>query len=274
MQAAPRRILITGTSGLVGNLLYRHLAPQVEKFTLFALDRSSQPSERIQAKDVFPIPAERFTQADLVDFTRLRQAVQGMDVVVHLAADPDGLSWESVRDNNMIGTYNLFEACRQAGVRRIVYASSLMVNFGYPAQTLYGDILHGDSASLPDPIPLIQHTDPTRPSGIYAASKVWGEALAYVYSFQHRLSCLCVRLGWVVGENRPRPQHCGGDWLSFTDCTRFLQACIEAPEGVRYDVFYAISDNRYRFVDLEHARQVLGYLPQEGDLHPFPPESV
>ena len=268
MQPQKKRILITGTSGLVGNVLYRHLAPQLDRYDLFALDHSSKPSNRILEKDVYLIPADHFIQADLLDFQRIQQAVRGMDVVVHLAADPDGHSWESVRDNNMIGTYNIFESCRQGSVPRIVYASSLMVNFGYPPDELYGAILHGQSAGLPDEIPLLTHLDPTRPSGIYAASKVWGEALAYVYSFQHHLSCLCVRLGWVVGENQPRPNHCGGDWLSFADCARFLQFCIDAPAEVRFDVFYAISDNRYRFVDLEHARQVLGDVPLEGDLHP------
>jgi hypothetical protein len=146
-----------------------------------------------------------------------------------------------------------------------------MVNFGYHPHEFYGGILN---ARPPEKIPPLTHEDRTRPSGLYPASKVWGEALAYAFSFQHGLSCLCVRLGWVVGENRPQPDHCGGDYLSFRDCARFLQLCIDAPETVRYDIFYAVSDNRHRYVDLDHARQVLGYIPLDGDLHPFDPTGV
>ena len=274
MQPRPKHILITGVYGLVGNTLYSHLAQQADRYNLYGLDRSTSHSERILKQDVLRVPSDHFIQADLMDFPNFREAVRGMDVVVHLAADPEGRSWESVRDNNLIGTYHVFEACRQAGVPRIVYASSLMVNFGYHPFELYGSILNARPLKPPEDIPLLTHTDPTRPSGIYAASKIWGEALAYVYSFQHKLSILCVRLGWVVEENRPRPDHSGGDWLSFRDCARFLQLCIEAPKELRYDIFYAMSDNRYRFVDLEHAHQVLGFVPVDGDLHPNNTEGV
>ena len=267
MQPTTKRVLITGVYGLIGNLLYQYLTSQPTQYSVTGLDRSKQFSTRIQAQDRVTVPDSSFIQADLADFNAVLDAVQEIDVVVHLAADPDGYNWESVRDNNVVGTYNVFEACRQAKVQRVVFASSLMVNFGYKPEHIYGSILHGKPNKPPAEIPILTHVDPTRPSGIYAASKIWGEALAHTYSFQHSMSCLCVRFGWVVAENRPRPQHSGGDWLSFRDCTRFLQLCIDAPEAVRYDVLYAVSDNRFRYVDLDHARQVLGYVPLEGDLH-------
>jgi nucleoside-diphosphate-sugar epimerase len=269
--AEPTCILITGVNGLIGNILYRCLASQPELYQVFGLDRLAEPSKRLPKADFTPLPAECFSQIDLGDFAAVLKACQGMDCVVHLAADPDGYNWESVRDNNMIATYHIFEACRQAGVKRVVYASSVMVNFGYPADELYGAILHNDLPNPPSiptgPIPLIQHTEPPRPSGLYAASKIWGEALAYSFSYQYKMHCLCVRIGWVVGEDQPRPRFSGSVWLSHRDCAQFFQKCIEATKTIPYDIFFAVSDNRYRFLDLEHAHQVLGYIPQDGDIH-------
>lgn len=270
MSESPTRVLITGAHGLVGNVLYRHLAAQPEHYDVFGLDRRLSGSERVQTGDFTPLPADRFTQAELGDFDALRTACRGIDCVVHLAADADQDSeWASVRDNNVIGTYNVFEACRQAGVGRVIFASSVMVNFGYRQDELYGAFLH---ATLPDtpsidpgefePLPA---TDPTRPTTLYAASKVWGEALAHHYSFNYDMHCLCVRIGWVVGEDRPPPKYSGSLWLSFRDCGQFFQRCIDASTSLRHDTFYAVSGNRFRFLDLAHARRILGYVPQDGE---------
>jgi nucleoside-diphosphate-sugar epimerase len=257
------KLLITGANGLIGNLLFHHLHAQPERFSVLGLDRSAEPSERIWARDYRSIPAGKFILAELGDSEALNRACAGMDCVVHLAADPDGRSWESVRDNNLVGAYHLFEAARGAGVRWVVFASTIMVNFGYPAEELYGAILRTLPFEPPERMPLIQHTDPTRPPNIYAASKVWGEALAYIYSYQHGMSCPCVRVGWVRGDNLPPTGHSGADWCSHRDAMQMFERCISAPPELRFDIFYAVSDNKNRIVDLEHARQVLGYAPQD-----------
>ena len=187
-----------------------------------------------------------------------------MDVVVHLAADPSGAhGWESVLQNNIIGSYHVLEASRLAGVQRVIFASSVQVSFGYGVDAPYGAILGGRLDEIPAQIPIITHDQPTRPMNLYASSKVWGEALTHMMAYRHGMSGIVLRIGWVVAENQP-PGHTGTDWCSHRDICQITRLCIDAPESLRFDVFYAVSDNRYRFLDIAHAREVLGYAPQDG----------
>ena len=113
-----RRVLVTGLNGAVGSTMRPALA---ERYELSALSRSG----------VMGLPGERVFRADIFDFDAIRPAFEGIDTVVHLAADggvnsTDGMNapWEAILRNNIIGTYNVLEASRQAGVRRVVLASS------------------------------------------------------------------------------------------------------------------------------------------------------
>jgi len=117
---SPQKILITGGCGLVGYAAYTHLSRQPERYAVYGLDRRRDLSPRTPGAWRNEIPADRFFLCDLTDFDGIRHAVAGMDVVVHLAADPRGKNWESLRDNNLVGAYHVFQACAEAGVQRIV----------------------------------------------------------------------------------------------------------------------------------------------------------
>jgi NAD+ dependent glucose-6-phosphate dehydrogenase len=258
-----KKILVTGVYGLIGNLVYRHLANYPEVYEVYGTARRRQHSDRLLDDQVYTLPEERFFLADLADFNRYQQIVQGMDVIVHMAADPSGVNgWESVLQNNVIGAYHVFEASRLAGVKRIIFASSVQVSFGYGVEEPFGSILEGKIDAIPAEIPIIDHGMPNRPMNIYAASKVWGEALAHMYAYKHGMSCIVLRIGWVVAEDRPRA-HAGSDWCSWRDINQLVQQSIDAPESLKYDVFYGVSDNRFGFLDIEHAHEVLGYLPED-----------
>jgi hypothetical protein len=75
------------------------------------------------------------------------------------------------------------------------------------------------------------------------------------------MSVLCVRIGRVKDEDRPTSARDRSVWCSQRDVVRMIEACIEAPDRLRFDVFYATSNNRYGYRDLEHARAVLGWSP-------------
>ena len=105
-----KKVLITGMSGLIGGLLRRHLESQ-GGYELSALNRSL-----VEGVECF--------QADIADLEAIKPAFEGKDVVVHLAASLDGNNWESQLSANVIGTYNVYEAARLAGVKRVVFASS------------------------------------------------------------------------------------------------------------------------------------------------------
>jgi NAD+ dependent glucose-6-phosphate dehydrogenase len=257
-----RQVLITGANGLVGNLVYARLAVQPESYEVYGMLRHQQPSARAAGAEFVAIPEQRQRVADLTDFAAVQRAVTGMDVVVHMAADPDGRSgWESVLNSNIIGAYHVFEACRIAGVKRVVFASTNQVVFGYGAEEPYTSLVKGQFDALPlQEVPPIRHDQPARPLNLYGCSKVFGEALAHMYAFKAGMSCICLRIGWVLADDSVRSRVL---WCSQRDIVQMVERCILAPDSLRFDVFFGQSDNQYNFVDIQHARDVLGYEPQD-----------
>ena len=103
---------------------------------------------------------------------------------------------------------------------------------------------------------------PAEPRGIYGATKVWTESLARVYAYSKGLSCICIRIGQVE-RDRPRPPNGHDIFVSQRDIVQIIERSINADPSVRFDIFYGMSNNDYRGTDIEHARQVIGYEPQD-----------
>ena len=260
----PKKILITGGYGLIGNVVYGTLNERPDIYDVYVLARRRQRSDRLPVDQLCPIPDHRLHLADLSDFASVQRAVEGMDTVVHMAADArEFTGWDSVHSSNVIGTYHVFEACRLAGVERIVFASTLQVSYGYRTEEPYRLIYQERYADLPAEIPVVGRESSTRPLNLYAASKVWGEALAHVYAHTYGMSCICLRIGWVLAEDRPPEPEARYEWCSQRDIAQLVERCINAPRDVRFDIFFGISNNQYRWVDIDHARRVVGYEPQD-----------
>ena len=102
-----------------------------------------------------------------------------------------------------------------------------------------------------------------RPEGVYGAAKVWGEALGRHFSDAHGLSVLCVRIGAVREVNKPINTGEYSTYLSHRDVVQMLQKCIDAPDDLKYDIFFALSDNKWGYRDLDHPREVIGFVPQD-----------
>ena len=114
---APKKVLITGVYGLIAGALYRHLQAQPDLYDVYGLARRSQLSERAPKDEELAIPADKFILADLSTYSAVEKAVEGMDVVVQLAADPrPEASWESLLDSNIVGPRNVLEAAHRTGV--------------------------------------------------------------------------------------------------------------------------------------------------------------
>ncbi len=242
------RVLITGMSGLIGGIMRRALEG---KYDLVALNRR-------------PVPGVRCHQADIADLEAIRPAFAGVDVVLHLAAlAVADAPLDGVVRNNIAGTYNVYEAAREAGVRRVVFASSGSVISYTERDPPYCELVQGPEHPLPARWDPVTHLSPLRPDGLYGCSKVWGEVLGRHYCDRFGLSVICVRVGAVTAEDRPViPRHYSV-WCSHRDITQMLQKCIAAPDDLRYDVFYGVSNNRRAYRDLAHSRAVLGYVPQD-----------
>ncbi len=242
-----RRILVTGMSGLIGGLVGRALAR----------------NNAVRALNRRPVDGVECFQADINDFDAIRPAFEGVDTVVHMSAylGPDV---EGQLTTNIRGTYNVFEAARAAGVRRVIFGSSGATVGGYAEDEPFRSMVDARWEDVPEPRPTIDHTVPVRPGGVYGAVKVFGEALGRYYSEEHGLSIICIRIGRVVEEDRPGDASHASRYLSHRDIVQMVERCVDAPESVRFDIVYAVSDNRGRYRDISHAREVVGYVPLDG----------
>src|SRR2546425_336652 len=181
---SPRRLLVTGLSGLIGGALRKHIEG---KYALRALNRRA-------------VPGVETHQADLGDLAAIQPAFKDVDTVVHLAAAAgDRHAPEVLVRSNVVGALNVFEASRIAGVKRVVFASSGATVSGWEQEPPLSHLVAGRYAAAGKITPLT-HESALRPSGLYGATKVWGEALARHYSDAHGMSVICLRIGRVKAE--------------------------------------------------------------------------
>jgi NAD+ dependent glucose-6-phosphate dehydrogenase len=248
------RVLITGAEGTIGRAVREHLAGRYE-LTSLTLTRQDFPSH----------------VADIADLNAIRPAFENVDAVVHLAASANlEASWDDVLHNNIVGTYNVFEASRAAGVSLVVFASS---NHAIGMYELDGAPALYD----PDDERCYDHTAEVRPDSLYGVSKVYGEALGRMYMERHGLRVFCLRIGAVRAHDDPttstanplldldaegRRNRLRAVWLSRRDCAELIATCLDA-EDVSWAVVYGVSANPRRFWDLSHARELLGWEPQD-----------
>lgn len=256
------RVLVTGASGQIGYMTFKRLLDQPDKYDVFGVDIKSGPSERVPVSWDLDFPQDRFSVGSLSDIDFVSNAVKGMDVIAHLGADPDGKEWDSVLNNNIIATYNVFEAAAKAGVKRVVAASSIMVSHGHRLQEPYKAMMERRRDEIPDDFQIISPQIPAEPRDIYAASKVWTESLGRVYSNTRDMSCICIRIGQVE-RDRPRPPQGADIYVSQRDIVQVIEKSITAPDSVKFDIFYGMSNNDYRWVDIERAGNLIGFAPED-----------
>ncbi|MEV0441175.1 NAD(P)-dependent oxidoreductase [Streptomyces spectabilis] len=228
---APRTVLLTGAAGGLGTLM-RDLLPAY--------------GYRLRLLDLRPVEGEPDAlTVDLADRAALREAVRGVDAVLHLA----GISLESTFDKilkaNVEGTYHLYEAVREEGVERVVLASSNHA-VGFTPRPVGAD-------------PLIPVDAPRRPDTYYGLSKSFGEDLAQYYWDKHGVQTVSVRIGACFAE--PVDVRMLSVWMSPDDGARLFHAALTAPD-VGHTVVYGSSANTRLWWDLEPAR-ALGYEPRD-----------
>ena len=248
----PLKVLITGAAGLIGGAVWDRLAAHPDKYALSGVDRVS--SERANTVVV-----------DLSDFEATKAALTGQDVIIHLAAMARfNTPWEEVLPNNIAATYNVFEAAKAGGAKRVVYASSNQVVWQYETEEPYGALVEGRYDEVPADYKRITVDQLPRPSSLYAVSKVFGEALGRYYSDVLGLSILCIRFAAIMKEDNPLANtRRFANWATTRDAAQMVHRCIDAPDTLRYDVFFATSELKWGLLDIEHPTEVLGYMPQD-----------
>ena len=223
-----RRIVFTGAAGGIGTMTRPLLARLYPGLVL---------SDRVRPADL--LPTETFVSADLTNPDEVAALVKGADSVIHLGGHSVEGTWEQILNANIIGCYNLFEAARVAGVKRVVFASSNHAIGFYPRKKKI-------------------RTDVTvRPDSRYGVSKAFGEALGALYSDKHGIAVTCLRIG-NVGP-KPLDVRRLSIWISPEDLVQLFQIGLDHPE-VRYEIFYGASDNEASWWDNSRAQR-LGYRP-------------
>lgn len=230
-----RTILITGAAGNIGAKITAHFR-QTTDYDLRLLDRT--PGKDIVAADLGiwdEAWASRFT---------------GVDTVIHLAGNPHGsASWASVKRDNIGATQHVLRAARNAKVRRVIFASTNQVMLGYRFAT--GPVT----------------TDmPPAPLSPYGISKFACEEIGRAFTEETGIDFLALRIGYFQGgENRPGAHMSIGEWgqsmwLSNRDMNQAMDKAIEAP-SFGFAVVNLESSNAGMRWDLEHTREVIGYIP-------------
>lgn len=247
-----RNVLITGGAGIVGGILIERLG---DRYNFSSLDVKPADGD---------IPS---TVASIDDLDAVQPAFEDVDTVVHLAADRAAYAeWDSVLRNNLVGTYNVFEASRRAGVRRVIFASSNHATGGFYLDEPWKDVGEGNYDKLEaGKYPLVGEDSMIRPDGFYGVSKAFGEAIGSYYNDYHDLSSIHLRIGWVISTDDPTfSPFALSLWLSHRDTAQIVMRCIEAPASLRYGIYYATSDNLWKIFDITRAKEELGYSPEDG----------
>lgn len=224
------RILITGGAGHVGRKIRRELAGHYSAVRSFDTVADTPMASN-----------EECVTGDITDMASVRRAMEGIDGVIHLAAVANEAVFEPILSINVVGTWNVYEAARTSGVRRIVFGSSNHAVGFYPRAQHIG------------------HTVTPRPDSRYGLSKCWGEAVAALYAHKHDVRSLLVRIG--NADDVPRSVRALAIWISGRDLAQLCRIGLEHPD-IRCDVVYGVSNNAASWYDNSHAQR-LGYRPQD-----------
>ncbi len=220
-----KRVLITGAAGDVG----RRITP---------LLKAVYPE--VVLSDMKPVGETHglaFIRADLARADEVAAAVKGIDGIMHLGGFSIEGPWETILNANIVGTYNLFEEARKAGVKRVVFASSNHAVGYYPRS----ETISTDVTVLPD--------------SRYGVSKAFGEALGAMYALKHGMKVTSLRIGNV--NERPLDKRRMSIMLHPEDLVQLIRIGLEHPDLV-YEVFYGASGNTRAWWD--NARAVaFGY---------------
>ncbi|RQR66929.1 NAD(P)-dependent oxidoreductase [Burkholderia sp. Bp9126] len=230
-----RRLLLTGAAGNLGCQLRGALADW---------------ADIVRVSDVAPLgdaaAHEEVRGVDLANRQAVMALVDGVDAIVHFGGISVDAPFDDLLEANIRGTYNLYEAARRHGVKRIVFASSNHAIGFHPVT----EVLDADS--------------PQRPDSLYGVTKCFGEALSRYYFDRFGIETVCVRIG--SSFEAPKNPRMLVTYLSYRDLIELVR-CALLTNRVGHVVVYGMSDNPVKWWDNTKAG-FLGFRPRDSS-EPF-----
>ena len=224
-----KTILITGAAGDVGSHLRRELAG---KYNLLLSD--IKPVKALAA-------GEKSVRGDVAKMADMLRITKGVDAILHLGGFSVEGPWEMILRANIIGCYNLFEAARRNGIKRVLFASSNHATGFYKRDEK------------------IDHRVYPKPDSRYGVSKAFGEQIGSLYADKYDMEVFCMRIGNVTVA--PPDKRRLSNWISPRDFARLIAVGIDNP-NIRFEIVYGVSDNKRSWYDNSNAHR-LGYQPQD-----------
>jgi len=242
-------VLLTGAGGRVGQAILRGIGDDYE---WRLLDREPLPAAKVPDGVT---DADQYV-ADITNADAVREAMEGVGAVIHLAGDPRKTApWDSVLRNNIDGTQVVMRAAVDAGVKKFAFASSNHAVGGYETEERTPDLYRPDDGYRLD------GTELPRPGNLYGVSKAAGESLGRFYHDEHGMSVVCVRIGNLTKDHPPGVRARAGD-VALAPRLRAPVRPVSAGR-LRLRIVYGISNNDRRYYSIERAREVLGYDPAD-----------
>ena len=225
-----KKIVLTGAAGRLGSYLREPLSKMASQ--LLSTDISNDMGSLYGN--------ETFVKADLAEMSEIKPLMKDADMVVHFGAYVDEGPFEKLWGPNFVGSYNVWESARLAGVKRVIYASSIHAVGMYPRNQFIGvDVPH-------------------RPDGFYGLAKCFTEDLGRMYWEKSGLEAVCLRIYSAAAVVSSRSL---STWLSYDDLIQLVTRAIDTPT-VGFTISYGISNNDRAVVD-NSAATYLGYKPKD-----------
>lgn len=245
------RVLITGASGKVAQKVIPLLT---DRFDLQFTDVMERPGS--------PQPLRL---ADLRQCGQTFEVVQGVDAILHMAIasvrdiagkDVGGRhltpeQWDAYNDAmldvNTRSAYHIFEAARRAGVKKVVFFSSILTMLGQPRYASIGA------------------ATPPHPANLYACTKLFGEHLGDMYSRHYGISTICLRMGQPYPGIYPWEEEClktpkaRATLVAVEDVAQAIECAVRTQ--VPFGVYYVLSQSSAPLFDLSASGEI-GYLPR------------
>ena len=183
---------------------------------------------------------EEYVKADLSKLDEMIPVLQDADMVIHFGAIGDEAAWDDILQSNIIGAYNVWEAARINGLRRVVYASSIHAVGMHPRNVA------------------IDARATHKPDTFYGLAKCFAEDLGSLYWDKFTLESVHLRILSAAQVTNARAL---GSWLSYDDLIQLVTRSIDTPT-VGHTIVYGVSNNDRSPVDNTGA-SFLGYRPKD-----------